>query len=96
MGEVNSLDSVDQGETQRQCSQESAWLRTPIFPWLEPKGALGNGFMKRDQFHFRNEGPCLGPGFFPSLAPEGKKITGKQTLVSFLTNIFFSHLSSHS
>lgn len=52
--------------------------------------------MERDQFHFRNEGPCPGPGFFPSLATEGKKITGKQTLVSFLTNNFFSHLSSHS
>lgn len=52
--------------------------------------------MERDQFHFRNEGTCPGPGFFPSLATEGKQITGKQTLVSFLTNNFFSHLSSHS
>lgn len=69
--------------------QGSAWLRTPIFPWLETKGALENGFMERDQFHFRNEGTCPGPGFFPSLATEGKKIAGKQTLVSFLTNNFF-------
>lgn len=63
MGEVNSLDSVDQGETQRQCSQESAWLRTPIFPWLETKGALGNGFMETS-FILEMKVHVLGQVFF--------------------------------